>query len=37
MVFSFLRVYNWLKTRERGLKLKGAINGLIPRWAYLAK
>jgi len=24
MVFFFLRVYNGLKTRKRGLKLKGA-------------
>jgi len=38
MVFFFLRVYNGLKTRKKkGLKFKGAINGLISRWAYLAK
>jgi len=37
MVFFFLKVYNGFKTRKGGLKLKGAINGLISRWAYLAK
>jgi len=26
-----------LKQENRGLKLKGATNGLIPTWAYLAK
>jgi len=30
-------LYNRLKTRKRGLKLKGATNGLISWWAYLAK
>jgi len=26
-----------LKQEKRGLNLKGATNGLISRWAYLAK
>jgi len=26
-----------LKQEKRGLKLKGATNGLISTWAYLAK
>jgi len=26
-----------LKQEKRGLKLKGTTNGLISRWAYLAK
>jgi len=37
MVFFFSRLCNRLKTRKRGLKLKGATNGLISRWTYLAK
>jgi len=31
MVFFFSRLCNRLKTRKRGLKLKGATNGLISR------
>jgi len=26
-----------LKQEKKGLKLKGATNGLISRWAYFAK
>jgi len=37
MVFFFSRLCNRLKARKKGLKLKGATNGLISRWAYLAK
>jgi len=37
MVFFFSRLCSRLKTRKRGLKLKGATNGLISRWTYLAK
>jgi len=37
MIFFFLGFTMGLKQEKRGLKLKGATNGLISRWDYLAK